>query len=209
MIEAAAQVQMHRPVAPEDRARSDFYALLGRLFQAPPDAKLLGAIAIADDIPVGGDADLAHAWRGLIDAASVMDAEAVEDEYQNLFQGIGASEVSIYSAFHTGASSVDHPRIRLRADLHALQLAKPESLTEPDDHFCVLFEAMRVLSAGGAGRASAPLPEQKRFFETHLEPGVGKFFRAVEAAASANFYRKVAALGAAFIALEAESFRLG
>ena len=209
MIEAAARVQMHRPVAPEDQARSDFYALLARLFQAPPDAKLLGTIAIAGGISEGGDPQLTRAWRGLIDASSVMDAEAVEEEYQKLFQGIGASEVSIYSAFHTGASSVDHPRIRLRADLLELGLAKPDTITEPDDHFCVLFEAMRVLCGGGAGRANAPLAEQKQFFETHLEPGVGKFFRAVEAAASANFYRKVAAVGAAFITLEAESFRLG
>ena len=30
---------------PEDEARADFYALLGRLFADPPDAGLLAAIA--------------------------------------------------------------------------------------------------------------------------------------------------------------------
>ena len=41
-----------------------------------------------------------------------------------------------------------------------------------------------------------------------MQPAAGKFFAALGAAAPANYYRKVAGLGAAFIALEAESFSL-
>ncbi len=68
---------------------------------------------------------------------------------------------------------------------------------------------MRVLVAGGAGRSSATLAEQKQFFDAHLESGVVKFLRALDAAPKANYYRKVAALGLAFMAIESESFRLG
>ena len=67
---------------------------------------------------------------------------------------------------------------------------------------------MRVLVAGGAGRAPATVPEQRKFFQDHVEPGVAKFLDALARAREANYYRKVAALGAAFFALESESFQL-
>lgn len=209
MIDAPARVQVHRVLPPEEQARADFYALLARLFHAAPDGALLQALSAAPAIPVDGDATLANAWAALVGASSVMDAEAAADEYQKLFQGVGSAEVSIYSAFYTGAPAIDHPRVRLRADLRALGLEKPEAVTEPDDHFAALFDAMRVLSGGGAGREAAPVAAQKDFFEEHVGPGVVKFLRAVETAKSANYYCIVAALGKAFLALEAESFRLG
>jgi TorA maturation chaperone TorD len=65
-----------------------------------------------------------------------------------------------------------------------------------------------VLVAGGAGREPAPLAEQERFFDRHVRPGAARFFAAVGAAGQAHYYRRVAALGAAFIALETESFQL-
>jgi TorA maturation chaperone TorD len=98
--------------------------------------------------------------------------------------------------------------VRVRADLVALGLAPRAEATEPEDHFGALFEAMRVLVAGGAGRGPASLAEQRRFFGAHVAPGAAKFFAALAAAQAANYYRKVAALGAAFIALEAESLSM-
>ena len=52
------------------------------------------------------------------------------------------------------------------------------------------------------------MAEQQRFYETHLKPGVARFFAALAAAKHANFYRQVAAVGGAFTALETESFQL-
>lgn len=209
MIEAAARVEVHRALPPEEQARADFYALLARLFHGAPDGALLASLAGAQAIPPDGEAQLALAWSKVIAASSVMDAQAADYEYQQLFQGVGSAEVSIYSAFYTGAPAIDHPRVRLKADLRLLGLGKPESVTEPDDHFAALFDAMRVLAGGGAGRAAGSIAEQKQFFESHVAAGVEKFFRAVETAPSANYYRTVAALGRAFLALESESFRLG
>jgi TorA maturation chaperone TorD len=67
---------------------------------------------------------------------------------------------------------------------------------------------MRVLVAGGAGRSPSSVAEQRRFFMAHLEPGLAKFFAAVERAPQANYYRKVAAFGAAFVSIETDSFNL-
>jgi len=97
--------------------------------------------------------------------------------------------------------------VKIIAELAALGLARKVA-TEPEDHIGGLLEVMRVLVAGGAGRAPADVAAQRRFFETHVAPGVGKFFAALGQVAAANYYRRVAAFGAAFIALEAESFSL-
>lgn len=204
----ASSVTIHRPLPAEEAARADFYALLARLFHSAPDGRLLAQIASAPAIPDDGDPELARAWRDLVDASSVMDADAAAEEYEALFVAVGKAPVSIYAGFHAGAMAVDHPRVRLQAELARLGLARRDGITEPEDHFAGLFEMMRVLVGGGAGRASAPLAEQKRVFEEHLRPGACKFFDAVQRADQANYYRRVAAVGAAFLALETESFDL-
>ena len=87
-------------------------------------------------------------------------------------------------------------------------MARREHATEPEDHFAALFDVMRVLVAGGAGRSPAKIEVQKRFFESYLGAGAVKFFNAVIGCARSNYYRKVAAFGLAFTAIEAESFEL-
>jgi TorA maturation chaperone TorD len=208
MQAAASPVAIRRPLPPEEAARGDFYALLGRLFHAAPDAALLRELARAEPIPPTGDAALAQAWQRLVHASSAMDEDAAADEFDALFGGVGKSQVSPYAGYYTGATAVDHPRVRLRDDLAELGLGRREQVTEPEDHFAGLFDVMRVLVAGGAGREPAALEVQRRFFESNLKPGVGRFLDAVAGAQGANYYRSVAALGAAFVAIETESFSL-
>ena len=204
----AAPIRLHRPLAAEEAARADFYALLGRLFQAAPDGALLGAIAEAGALPSDGDAALARAWQDLVLASSAMDAEAALEEYDALFGGVGKAEISLYAGFYSGATAVEHPRVRIRADLAGLGLAPAEGTSEPEDHFAAIFDAMRVLIAGGAGRGPATVEEQRRFYEAHVRPGVSKFLAAVARAPKSNYYRRVAAVGAAFFAIETQSFQL-
>ena len=202
-----APVTVHRPLSTEDSARANFYALLARLLASGPDDALLGHLATAQPLPEGADAALAQAWQSLVDASNEADADAACDEYDTLFVGVGKAPVSIYAGFHAGAPAVDHPRVRMQADLAALGLERTAT-GEPEDHYALIFETMRVLVAGGAGRDAAPLAEQERFFDRHVRPGAARFFAAVGAAREADYYRRVAAWGAAFIALEDESFRL-
>lgn len=208
MSAVAASVAMRRALPPEEAARANFYALLGRLFRSAPDAALIRALAASEPLPADGDVAIAAAWRDLINASSVMDAEAAAAEYEALFDGVGKAEVSIYAGFYAGAPAIDHPRVRLQADLAALGLARRERVSEPEDHFAGLFETMRVLVGGGAGREPAPIADQKRFFESHLQPSAPKFMKALGASPKANYYRTVAALGAAFVSLESDSFQL-
>lgn len=206
MEAVAARVQLQRSLAPEESGRADFYALLARVFHAAPDSHLLATLAASGDLPEDSDPALARAWSELVAASSVVDADAVQWEFEELFIGVGKSEVTPYAAFYAGASAVDHPRVRLRADLAALGLARREHATEPEDHFAAIFDAMRVLVAGGAGRDAAAIQEQSRFFEAHVAPAVRKFLKALLVSPKSNYYRKVAALGDAFFAIETESF---
>jgi TorA maturation chaperone TorD len=204
----AAPVSLHRALPPEEAARGDFYALIARMLRGAPDDSLLESLATAPALPPEGDGALAKAWQDLAHASSAMDSDAAAEEYENLFVGVGKSEVSLFAGYYGGAPSIDHPRVRLQADLAALGLERRPEVTEPEDHFAGLFEVMRVLAAGGAGRSPAPLGEQKRFFEAHIAPGAARCFAAIGSAPHANYYRHVAALGRAFVALESESFVL-
>jgi TorA maturation chaperone TorD len=206
---AAAPVAVRRPLAPEESGRADFYALLARLFAAAPDARLLQTLAIAPALEGDADPDLAAAWLALIAASGAFDEEAATEEYEKLFVGMGSSLVSIHFGFHAGASAVDHPRVRIRRDLAALGLEPREGNPQPEDHFALLFEAMRVLAGGTPVRDPAPLEEQERFFESNLAPGVFRFLEAVQAVAESNYYRRVADFAAAFMKIEKQSFNLG
>jgi TorA maturation chaperone TorD len=207
MSVAAAPVQFHKPLAPEEAARGDFYALLARLLHAAPDDAVLASLAAAERLPADADPALAKAWEELSLASSVMDSDAASEEYDTLFVGIGKSPVSIYAGFYSGAFAIDHPRVRLQAEFAAFGLEHRRD-TEPEDHFATLFDVMRVLVAGGAGRSPADIAAQRRFFEVYLEQAAPRFFKAVIASDKSNYYRKVAAVGHAFVSIESESFEL-
>lgn len=208
MQTAASRLETAPPLAPEEAARADFYALLAALLHHAPDGKLLRTLALAAPMD-GGDEALAAAWSQLVAASGVVDEEAVAGEFETLFVGVGKARVSAYAGFYVGAPPVDHPRVRIIEDLASLGLARAPGVTEPEDHFAGLFDAMRLLVAGGAGRAPADLAEQARFYLAHVKPGVSAFLAAVREAPEANYYRKVAAVGEAFVAIENESFNLG
>lgn len=203
---AVAPVSVARMLPPEEAARGDFYALLAALLIAPPSQGLLANLGCAG--PIEGDPALAKAWRGLVDASSVMDAAAAAIEHEELFASVGKAPVSIYAGHYLGAPSIDHPRVRLQAELATLGLARAERVSEPEDHIGGLLEVMRVLVAGGPGRKPAPLSEQRRFYLAYVEKAATGFFKALADAPQANYYRHAAAVGAAFMALESQSFSL-
>jgi TorA maturation chaperone TorD len=202
----AAPVSTDRLLPPEEAARGDFYALLAGLLIAPPSQGLLAQLASAGALH--GDAALERAWQGLVDASSVMDADAAQIEYDELFAAVGKAPVSIYAGHYLGAPAIDHPRVRLQAALAELGLARAERVTEPEDHLGGLLEVMRVLVAGAPGRKPAPLAGQRAFYQSYVEKAAAGLFEALAAAPQANYYRHVAAVGAAFMALETQSFQL-
>ncbi len=197
---------VNAPLAPEDAARAGFYALLGSVFTRPPDAKLLQTLAIASPLEAG--TVLAKPWEALVLASGVVDAEAVAEEFESLFVGVGKSKVSIYAGAYSGATPVDHPRVRITQSLAELRIERAQGVTEPEDHLGGLFEIMRLLVAGAPGRPPESPQVQKGFFEAHLARSSTKFFDALLNDPDSNYYRRIAGLGAAFVDVEAQAFQL-
>jgi TorA maturation chaperone TorD len=208
---------LHHRLEPEDQARADFYALLARLFAAAPDAALLAAIAaaapLASDAPDGtgrGDGDaktITQAWDSLRAASAVTDPDAVGDEFQALFVGVGMSEVSLYASHYLGPQS-GRPLAAIRATLASLGLARRPESSEFEDHLSVELETMRMLVAGDAGRRPATIAEQRAFCGTHLLPWAFDCCAAISASLLANYYRHVASFTSCFMALERDSFAI-
>jgi TorA maturation chaperone TorD len=205
-----AQVAVPLPLAAEDQARADLYALAARLLLAPPDAALLASLAAADPIlGTSGERPLEDAWEKLVLASSVVDAEAVSDEFADLFISTGTPRLNPYGSLYLAGYMNDKPLADLRADLAGLRLARVRGVGEFEDHLGALCETMRVLVAGAPGVPRQPLSRQRQFFATHIQPWYGACLADIAAAEGANFYRLVAAFTTAFLAIEAEAFAVG
>ena len=79
-MQGSHEGEANAPVASEDQARADFYALLARLYAEAPDAALLSAIAACDELSADAQSEdgraLAESWRKLIAAAASIAALA-------------------------------------------------------------------------------------------------------------------------------------
>ena len=204
-------VSVALPLSAEDQARADLYALAARLLLAPPDAALLAGLAHADPIKAGGgDHQLADAWEKLGLASSVMDADAVAEEFDTLFVSSGTPAVNPYGSLYLSGFMHDTPLAELRADLNAFGIGRVRGVAESEDHLGALCETMRVLIAGGSAGGLAirrqPLGRQKAFFEARIAPWYGRCLDDMAKAEGANFYRLVAAFVAALLTIEAEAF---
>lgn len=201
----AEPIQFIPPEAPEDRARADLYALIARLFYAPPDTGLLQALAEADEI-VGEDDSvaLAEAWGALQRACAATDEEAAQDEYDELLVGVGKAPVAPYIGAYSERTGPESLLVELRAYLAARGLGRQASVSEPEDHIAALCELMRhLISVQQAG-----LEEQQECFHRFIYPGAVRLCDAIVAAECANFYKAVARFARTFFELERTAFEM-
>ena len=204
------------PLLPEDQTRADFYALLARLYADGPDSALLQAIAMA--APLGppmfldrGDSKafrLGTTWNNLRAASGVMDTEAAQQEYIDLFIGVGKSEVNLHGSHWLTGFMMEKPLAELRKALALLGLQRAAHANMLEDHLSALCETMRLLIAGGPGRAPAAPDQQHEFFAAHIDPWFERCTGAICAHREANFYRPVAQFTESFMVLEREAFEI-
>lgn len=190
------------PDAAEETARADLYGLLATLFCAPPSAALLTQIGAA---PAGGEGVLDLAWAELVTCCKVAGAEAVRDEYELLFLGVGKPEVMLYGSYYLSGFLMEKPLAALRTDLAALGLERSAHIVESEDHIASLCEVMRYLIVCNDPDLST-LESQKKFFSTHLQPWVDDLWLALEQHPACRFFLPVARLGRAFMAVEMQAF---
>ena len=184
-----------------DQARAEHYALLANLMLRAPDEAMLARLAKVQGTPT----PLGLTHIALAQAAGATDVARVQREYFELFIGVGRGELVPYGSYYLTGFLYDRPLAALRDDLSRLGLERAERHHDPEDHLGTLCEIMSGLAAG---QFAAEPGEDARFFGRHILPWAPRFFRDLEHAAAADFYRAVAALGLAFTELEAEAFAM-
>jgi TorA maturation chaperone TorD len=190
-----------RAVDEVDLARAQEYALLSALLVRAPDAELLARLSRlrGDASPLG----VAHVT--LAQAAARIEVRAIEREYFDLFIGLGRGELLPYASYYLTGFLNERPLARLRDDLAQFGIERADRNYEPEDHAATLCEIMAALAGG---RFQAVDDAERRLFEKHMAPWMGRFFADLERAAAADFYRHVGTLGRVFIDIEVEAFAL-
>ena len=187
-------------VADGDVVRANAYSLLAALLASPPRQDhfdLLSSIDVPASAPVTGDG-LGAAWSVLKRAAERAEVEAVDDEYHDLFIGVGRGELIPYGSWYLTGFMMDKPLAVLRSDLAALGFERQDDVKEPEDHAAALLETMALVIASPEYGFDA----QRRFFERHVVTWMRKFFEDLQSASSARFYRAVGQFGDRFMAFE-------
>jgi len=185
----------------DEPPRANAWSLLGRLLASPPDETVLEMLSRLDGAQLGGDNLLAATWDMLAQAAAKSSPAGLEDEYQDLFIGVGRGELMPYGSWYLTGFLMEQPLARLRDELRMLGFKRREGVTEPEDHAAALCDVMAMICSGDD---AAPVEVQSGFFSRHIAPWMGRFFRDMQQAPSARFYRAVGQLGEQYVALEGQ-----
>lgn len=182
----------------EQALRADCYLFLAGLLSQAPSQQQLDALAQmgADDDAQGPIAD---AWRALSASAAKTSAKQVEEEFFNLFIGLGRGELVPFGSWFITGYLQEHPLADLRDSLQALGLARVEGNSNTEDH---IAQELAVMATMIVNQEQYSIERQQAFFEQHLAPWVEKFFTDLGEAKSADFYRAIAQLGGAFASFE-------
>ena len=103
---------MSQPVAEETRLRIDIYSLLAHLLRKAPEADVIDWLANLDvDAPneLIQTTGMSAAWPLLKLASQKTLLTAVEDEYQDLFIGIGHGEIVPFASWFLTGSLMEMP----------------------------------------------------------------------------------------------------
>ena len=181
----------------EQRYRASAWALLAALLRAAPDRALLDHVGKLS--PEGDDEsdELHGAMSNLASAAPGRDPARLEEEFNNLFIGVGKGETVPYGSWYLTGFLMEQPLSDLRDDLRALGFERSDDTHEPEDHVAAILEVFSVMIADGFS-----LQQQQGFFETHMQTWLERFFTDLGQARSADFYKPVAQFGAAILKLE-------
>ncbi|MCL1144256.1 TorD/DmsD family molecular chaperone [Shewanella gaetbuli] len=188
-----------REISENDQLRADIYQLLAALLRRHPSQELLQFLTELDVEADEGNA-MSQAWIALKQAAAKTDTNTVEDEYFNIFLGVGSGEILPYGSWFMTGSLMDKPLAVLRNDLMQMGFEREENVKEPEDHVAALCEVMGILIL------EAPGYRQLAFYQRHLGSWIARFCEALAKTPSADFYAAVAQLASAFFAAEVNEF---
>ena len=181
----------------EQQYRASAYSILAALLRKVPESEVLEHVASFSKVAVDED-ELLLSMSTLGLAAKSSELSAIDDEYHDLFIGLGRGELVPYGSWYLTGYLMEKPLSLLRDDLKLLGFERDESVVEPEDHVAALCEVMTLLITN----ESVDNQTQTIFFENHLNEWINRFFDDLSNAKSAVFYRAVGRFGSAFMNLE-------
>ncbi len=188
--------------AREQQLRINYYYLLSQLLCKTPTKQLLSNIAKLGTAQAGVAGEFAAALAQLAEAsAKVADLETLDDEFHDLFVGLGRGEILPYASWYATGMLMDKPLSLVRQDLKALGIERTEDHREPEDHLAALFDTMGFLIDPSA---EFEFKAQQTFFDRHIRSWARRFFKDLMKARKANYYKNVGRFGLEFIDFEAE-----
>lgn len=198
-----AVLQCPRSITDEDRARAQIYQLLAVLLSSPPSDELLKGLASLQ----GDDTPLGSAYKNLAALAQRTTAVDAEQEFNNLFIGVGRGELLPYASYYLTGFLNEKPLADLRTDLMTRGVKVSDGVKEPEDHIGTLCEIMAGIITGEFA-CDSDVSSQKAFFDAHMAKWAALFFTDLEEAQSSVLYAPVGSLGRAFMAVEADAFAI-
>ncbi len=202
----------HHMIAEEDLLRANWYGFVARFLAAPPDQSALSLAAgfdsKGDDTQrdsQGDGSDLGTALGILARLARQTTPQEAEEEYFNLFIGVGRGELMPYGSYYLTGFLNEKPLAHLRRDMARLGMSRAEDVKEPEDHIAALCDMMAGLITGSFG-APATLETQHEFFQRHLSPWAGRFFGDLERARHARLYQPVGTIGRLLIDIDRAAY---
>ncbi|CAH1521131.1 Putative formate dehydrogenase-specific chaperone [Vibrio owensii] len=181
----------------EQTLRTEIYLVLSALFRSAPSEDMIEFLTSLEVEP--SESAMQKAWIALQQTAKDSNREALEDEYQDLFIGIGRGEVMPFGSWHMTGAMMEKPLAEIRHDLELLGFERDENVKEPEDHIAALCEVMSMLTGEEEDL-------QQAVFNKHIAPWFNSFTQQLENAQSANFYKPAAQLCEAFLTLEQVRF---
>lgn len=185
--------------AAEMQNRANTYIALGELLGAPVGEELLAAINAMDPVE-NPEMPLEMAWEMLRVAAQSHTTQGIDDEYHDLFIGVGRGQVVPYGSWHLTGFLMEKPLGLLRADLRSLGFERREDVPESEDHIAALCQVMAAIITSD----DIDFETQRQFFNEHLAPWVPGFLSQLQQAPAADFYRTVGHLGECFFSVESQ-----
>jgi len=179
-----------------DALRADIYALLATLLRQAPSKELI--VWMKDLVPDQDiDTPMARAWSALALSAKHSNAQQRDDEYHQLFIGVGRGELMPFACWYLTGSLMEKPLAILRNELSLLGFERQTDIKEPEDHIAALCEVMSMLISSGRSYEI-----QHQFWQRHLQSWTTKFFTDLQNAEHAVFYTATGLLGQAFMQQE-------
>ena len=132
----------------EDQLRADMYSFIAKMIRTEPSEELLVSVKKL----TGDNSSIGNAIKLISKLASTMHISEIQDEYVNLFLGVGRGELLPFASYYLTGFLNDKPLSKLRNDMNKIGIVRVKDVKEPEDHISSLFDIMSGLITGKFGK---------------------------------------------------------